>query len=477
MLAFRKVVLPVKVGGGSVALDRVLGHSGELAVKVNLDLADVAGVVVVAGSLVVVVLENHSVAVELDLSDICHGLLDLVPILRIVVLESLLIAHGLRLLDLDGDVVAVHGAAISSDHLKGLAEGIFSGLVEGDVGIDERNVHNLLARVPPIFRNILVPHHHTEDSGGGGRVAVGVLAAARGDVNGAVEVLVAVEKADEDVAAVDDGVDVELAVNPVRAADVVAVMFVEQSPGDVPVLRVLLVPFDDVGHRLVVVALCRDCLEGLVDDEADVVADECEREHRRDVNSTVPAVTVVHHVADAVRIVGCCVDHARCHQTGVVGLDLEVDVVGVRVVVPVAGLRRHHAVEDVVATELVGVPKRVRGVGECIGERLDWSVKAFLLEHFHESEVHVHVVEQARKLVEPPFDHMVVPRNLDFVVHEPGVLELGRSAVGAADDLSGPASLDLVHENLLGHLDLSGKFLGGRVEGGRHHDGAGGDEK
>ena len=358
-----------------------------------------------------------------------------------------------------------------------MAEGIFSGLVDGDVCVDERSVLNHLARLPPIFRNILVTHHYSEDSGGRRRVAVRVLAAAGGDVDGAVEVLVTVEETDEDVAAVDDGVDVELVVNPVRAADVVAIVLVEQSPGDVPVLRVLLVPFDDISHRLVVVALGRDCLEGLIDNEVHVIADECERDHRGDIHSAVPAVAVVHHVADLVAVVGRGVDHSRSHQTGVVGLNLEVDVVGVRVVAPVAGLRRHHTVQDVVASELVGVPERVWGMGERVGEGLDRSVKAFLLEHLHESEVHVDIIVKPGDIVEPPFDRVLVPRNLDLVVHEAGVLELRRSAVGAADGLAGPATLDLVHKNLLGHLDLFREFLGARCECGRQHKDASGDQE
>ena len=70
-----------------------------------------------------------------------------------------------------------------------------------------------------------------------------------------------------------------------------------------------------------------------------------------------------------------------------------------------------------------------------------------------------------------------MPRNLDLVVHEAGVLELCRSAVGAADGLAGPAAFDFVHENLLGHLDLFRKFLGSRVECGRHHEDTGGDQE
>ena len=108
MLAFRKIVLPVEVRSRSVALDRVLGHSGELAVEVYLDLADVTGVVVVAGSLVVVALHNDAVALELDLADIRDGLLDVDLALRIVPLESLLVAHGLRLLNLDCNIVTIN---------------------------------------------------------------------------------------------------------------------------------------------------------------------------------------------------------------------------------------------------------------------------------------------------------------------------------------------------------------------------------
>ena len=93
-------------------------------------------------------------------------------------------------------------------------------------------------------------------------------------------------------------------------------------------------PFDYVRHALVVLAFGRDRLESLRNNVFNVIGDEGQGIHGRDIDTSVPAVTVVHHVADLISVVNGRIGHSRSHYSGVVSLDLEVDVVRMGIVHP-----------------------------------------------------------------------------------------------------------------------------------------------
>ena len=149
------------------------------------------------------------------------------------------------------------------------------------------------------------------------------------------------------------------------------------------------------------------------------------------------------------------VHHAWRHYAGVVGLYLEVDVIGVGIVLPMSGFGRHYALEYVVASLEIGVPKRITGVGKSIGEAFHGGVQPFALEDLDEGEIHIHVVVEPGHVVVPPLHDMIVPFYGILIGDETGELELGGAAVGAANHLSGPGTAYLVLEGLL----ADGKFL------------------
>ena len=131
------------------------------------------------------------------------------------------------------------------------------------------------------------------------------------------------------------------------------------------------------------------------------------------------------------------------------------------VILPVAGCRRHDAVEDVVASGLVGVPQLVVGVGKRLGVAFGRSVDALGCHNLHECKVHVHVVVQAGILCEDILAVVIVPYDGDAVVdHAPFVLEFGGTAVSAAYGLCGPSPLDFVEQGGLvdGHGGAVGDF-------------------
>ena len=143
----------------------------------------------------------------------------------------------------------------------------------------------------------------------------------------------------------------------------------------------------------------------------------------------------------------CRVGHSGRHKSGEIGLDLEVDVIGVGIVEPMARLGRTDSVKNVVTRCLIGMPKHVTRIGEGTGEGIGRSIDPKTLEDLHESQVHVYVVVQPRKLLEPLTDIAFGPRDGRIVLnHRTAEAELGGATVRTADSLAGPAAADLVEK-------------------------------
>ena len=196
-----------------------------------------------------------------------------------------------------------------------------------------------------------------------------------------------------------------------------------------------------------VTALLGDRLQGFPDDESDIIGDERQRIHGRHVNPAVPAVAVIHDMSRPVAYLRCRVGHSGRHKSGEIGLDLEVDVIGVGIVEPMARLGRTDSVKNVVTRCLIGMPKHVTRIGEGTGEGIGRSIDPKTLEDLHESQVHVYVVVQPRKLLEPLTDIAFGPRDGRIVLnHRTAEAELGGTAVRTADSLAGPAAADLVEK-------------------------------
>jgi hypothetical protein len=261
------------------------------------------------------------------------------------------------------------------------------------------------------------------------------------------EIPVPIKKPQNDPGRIDPGIDVERTENAVRTADILTPLFLDPEPGFPPVPGILRVPLDYGPDGPGIEALRRDHPERLLDEAVDIVLDKGQRIHGRHVKPAVVSVPVVHDVAHAVADPGRRIDHAGAHQTCEIGLDLEIDVVGMGVVQPVAGLRRSDAVEDVIAGHLVGVPEHVAGLGELLSESPGRRIQPFLLDNLNKGQVHVDVVVKTGHVFEEPRQRIRSPVQR-LIVGDKSALKtkLGRTAVGAADGLPGPASLDLVQQ-------------------------------
>jgi hypothetical protein len=150
---------------------------------------------------------------------------------------------------------------------------------------------------------------------------------------------------------------------------------------------------------------------------------------------------VVHHAADAFAVRVRFLRQARRHQSDEVGLDLEVDVVGVHVVLRVAGHRRLDAPRSSRRAPALACQRSYCGRAERLAVLLGGGVEADAIHHRRERHLDVEVV-----LVERVRDALRRPRRQVALDDLPVRLELGRRAEGHADHLARPAAAHLVLE-------------------------------
>ena len=413
--------------------------------------------------------DDEAVAFEVELVLAVDEAVLAVTVERIGVGEVLLerqhpgITHG------DGHLPVGHLASGAAHHLERLPEAHRIGLFERDVGAAEVERLDFAQRRTPELRDVRIALHHAQHAGDGCRVAVRILPAARGDFHRPGEVAPAVEQADGHVGGVDFGVDVEAQEDTLGAAHVAVPALVHLEPALLPVVGILAVETAHLVDALIEGALVRDGLERHVEHLGRVVAYEGRGVEPRHEGAAVEAVAAVHDVAHARGDVERLGHQPGGHQSDEVGLNLEVEVVGVGVVDPVARGRRHDAVADVVASRLVGVCQMVLGKGEAARQRLGRAVEPLLLEGLDEGQVVVDVVEKSRLLVPPVLDVVLRPGDGLVVLNgRTGELEFGRGAEDDADGLAGPAAANLVVELLLRERDLDGALrcaAGGKREG------------
>ena len=86
--------------------------------------------------------------------------------------------------------------------------------------------------------------------------------------------------------------------------------------------------------------LGRDAFQRFSDNEFDIAADKCDGVHRAHIDASIPAVAVIHDMTYAIRNFRGSVGHSWRHKAGIVSLDLIIDVIGMRIVLPVTRLGR-----------------------------------------------------------------------------------------------------------------------------------------
>ena len=147
----------------------------------------------------------------------------------------------------------------------------------------------------------------------------------------------------------------------------------------------------------------------------DVVIYECRSIKCRHVDAAVPPVAVAHDMSYLVADLRSRIDHTRSHQSREIGLDLEIDVVGMRVVFPMAARGSGNPVENVVACRLIGVPQFIARIGEGIGQGIHRHVEIVFVKDLDKRKVHVNIVVETAFIFVVPFAVTVGPYDLHAV--------------------------------------------------------------
>jgi hypothetical protein len=356
---------------------------------------------------------------------------------------------GLRLHD---QSFAFPPAAAALDELDGTRDGAVDDRIEGKVRVAELRGGDRGDVALPGIGDAIVAEHHAEDARGAGRVAVGVLSGARGYLDGFAHLAVAVEQSEGDIGAVQGRVDIERPQGPFGAELGGIPLLFDPMPHGLPIRRLGLGPGEDVGDQLVITAASGQASQSGFDDRARILLEECRRVHAGDEDSAVDALAVVHDAPGAHSDVNGGAGQSGGHQPDEIGFNLEVDVVGVDVVVRMARQFGRHSALEIAARGEIGVPERVARFAEHGRVIFGGRVEALVVEDLGEGHVDVEVV-----LVERVGDPGGRPLGKLVCGDDPFVeTELSGSSVADADHLAGPAAPDAVaqlrHRNPPGGL-------------------------
>ncbi len=195
--------------------------------------------------------------------------------------------------------------------------------------------------------------------------------------------------------------------------------------------------------------LLRNRLKRLLDNKLHIIAHESKGIHVGYIDTSIPSVAIIHYVSYLIGNIRSGDRHARTHESGEIRFYLEINVVGMRVIAPMARFRGHYTLKYIITCSLICMPERITGVGKCCGERIHRSIKAKTVEYVNKRKIHIHIVVKAGGVLIVPLDIMLRPFDRNVIGnHCAGVAEFGRSAIGTSDCLSGPSAFYFIKQNV-----------------------------
>ncbi|MCX6903128.1 MAG: hypothetical protein NTW03_06540, partial [Verrucomicrobia bacterium] len=292
-----------------------------------------------------------------------------------------------------------------------------------------------------------------------GGVAVAVLPAATGDEDGVIQVALAVEQAHQHVSPID--LAINAAVAGLLVGRVLAVFLLALLPGVLPVVRIGLIPGEQIAHHLRILAVRRDGRQRLLHDLHRIAFKKRHCIHRAHELPGIDAIAVIHQPPKLFAQVNGGLHHPGRNQARIIRLDLVINVVGTLVELGMAGIGRGDAAPQVVAPSLVGAPKWVAGIGKIKAGLAHGAVKAVLLHRPQKGHLHIKVI-----LAEGVVNHLRLP--LGHLILGDDLIppfEFSGRTPGDPGDLPDPCSLHLVAVFLDRQAAVNGLGGGGRKHG------------
>src|SRR5690606_1768222 len=114
--------------------------------------------------------------------------------------------------------------------------------------------------------------------------------------------------------------------------------------------------------------------------------------HGGHIYAAIPPVPIIHDMSDLITNFCSGIDHPWGHQTGKIGLDLKINAVRMKVVLPMTRFGRKYPVQYVVPSRLVGMPQFEIRMGKGISKSLLRCIYTMLFEHLHKGKIHIYII-------------------------------------------------------------------------------------
>ena len=206
--------------------------------------------------------------------------------------------------------------------------------------------------------------------------------------------------------------------NSLRATDLFTPFVLQLKPSAFPILRIFFMPTNDIRHTFMKIALGGYHLQGFAHNIFNIITYISQRIHGSYKHAAIPAFAIRHDMPHLITNGSRFIGHTWRHDASKIGLNLKVDAMCMRVVLPMATLRSLHALRQIITSHLISVPQRIFFFSESHGKRINRSIQSAAFKYLYESKVYINVIIQAWELIIPFLYRILVPWNRHKILYD-----------------------------------------------------------
>ena len=159
-------------------------------------------------------------------------------------------------------------------------------------------------------------------------------------------------------------------------------------------------------------------LQGFAHNIFNIITYISQRIHGSYKHAAIPAFAIRHDMPHLITNGSRFIGHTWRHDASKIGLNLKVDAMCMRVVLPMATLRSLHALRQIITSHLISVPQRIFFFSESHGKRINRSIQSAAFKYLYESKVYINVIIQAWELIIPFLYRILVPWNRHKILYD-----------------------------------------------------------
>ena len=165
------------------------------------------------------------------------------------------------------------------------------------------------------------------------------------------------------------------------------------------------------------IAFLRYDFKGFFHNILHIITDIGQRIHGCNIHPPVPTFAIRHDVTYLIANFSRLIGHPRRHNSGKISLNLEIDTMGMRVVLPMPALRSFHSLQQVIARYLIGMPQGIFRSLKGNGKRIHRSIQTASFKDFDKCQIYIDIIIKSRKAIVPFFHHVFIPRNGNIILN------------------------------------------------------------